>query len=319
MLADIRPDIYYIILDAYASSGVLREFYDYDNKELTDYLTDKGFYISSNSRSNYSTTVLSISSSLNMEYINSRNLSELYKMIDDSRVMRFLKSQGYKFIHFSSVEGKTQHNPNADIEFRERLLNDFSWMVLQTTMLRPFLKNFVQGDVRSAIIYTFKKMTEVPKIKEPTFTFAHILCPHQLTAEKGKYVFGGTYRDQFSYLNNEIEELTNAILAKSDTPPIIIFQGDHGPSVGEIIKQPAKEQIIKRMNILNAYYLPNGGSSLLYDSITPVNSFRLIFNHYLGADLELLEDRNYFGSYNDRHKFIDVTDVLSKNEVKNEI
>jgi hypothetical protein len=36
-----------------------------------------------------------------------------------------------------------------------------------------------------------------------------------------------------------------------------------------------------RMTILNAYYLP-GGRKNTYPSITPVNSFRVIFDHYFG-------------------------------------
>ena len=46
---------------------------------------------------------------------------------------------------------------------------------------------------------------------------------------------------------------------------------------------------------MNAYHLPDGGNALLYPSITPINTFRVIFNHYLGADFELLEDSSYIG------------------------
>jgi hypothetical protein len=43
--------------------------------------------------------------------------------------------------------------------------------------------------------------------------------------------------------------------------------------------------------IMNAYYLPDGGSELLYDSISPVNSFRVILNRYFGMNMDLLDDR----------------------------
>ena len=49
------------------------------------------------------------------------------------------------------------------------------------------------------------------------------------------------------------------------------------------------------MKILNAYFLPGNGKQLLYESITPVNSFRIVFNHYFDADYELLEDKSYYG------------------------
>jgi hypothetical protein len=68
------------------------------------------------------------------------------------------------------------------------------------------------------------------------------------------------------------------------------------------------------MRIFNAYYLPEGGQDLLYESITPVNSFRLIFNHYFDANFGLLNDYSYFSNYfKQPYKFIDVTNIVSGN------
>ncbi|MDY6895702.1 MAG: hypothetical protein SVO01_09860, partial [Thermotogota bacterium] len=63
-------DIYYIILDRYGSTSTLKEFYDFDNSEFINYLTNKGFYIAFESRSNYLQTSQSLASSLNMKFIN---------------------------------------------------------------------------------------------------------------------------------------------------------------------------------------------------------------------------------------------------------
>jgi len=49
-----------------------------------------------------------------------------------------------------------------------------------------------------------------------------------------------------------------------------------------------------RMTIFNAYYLPGGGKELLYGTITPVNTFRLILDHYFGTNLGLLDDSSYY-------------------------
>jgi len=65
--ADILPDIYYIILDRYASASTLKDVYDYDNSEFLDYLSNKGFYVANESISNYIKTPSSLASSLNME------------------------------------------------------------------------------------------------------------------------------------------------------------------------------------------------------------------------------------------------------------
>ena len=45
------------------------------------------------------------------------------------------------------------------------------------------------------------------------------------------------------------------------------------------------------MTNLNVDYLPGGGEANLYPSISPVNSFRVIFNTDFGGQLPLLTDK----------------------------
>ena len=92
-----KPDIYYIILDAYARADVMQDFYGYDNSHFVEQLTDLGFYVAPCSQSNYAWTGLSLTSSLNMNY-----LQELYISADSlpawkySAVRQELKKLGYK-------------------------------------------------------------------------------------------------------------------------------------------------------------------------------------------------------------------------------
>jgi len=78
------------------------------------------------------------------------------------------------------------------------------------------------------------------------------------------------------------------ILRTSETPPVIILQGDHGPWVGSV---PI------RMQILNAYYLPGDAALRLYPTISPVNSFRAVLNEIIRLELPLLEDISYYSTY----------------------
>jgi len=57
---------------------------------------------------------------------------------------------------------------------------------------------------------------------------------------------------------------------------------------------------------LIAYYFPNNGAGVLYPTITPVNTFRLVLNTYFGQDLTLLPDVSYYSAYEDRFKFTEV-------------
>ena len=60
------------------------------------------------------------------------------------------------------------------------------------------------------------------------------------------------------------------------------------------------------MAILNAYHLPEGGNQGLYENITPVNSFRIIFNNYFGGSFALLEDQSFFSDHAAIYDFVEV-------------
>jgi len=72
--------------------------------------------------------------------------------------------------------------------------------------------------------------------------------------------------------------------------------------------RPDRTDLRERFAILNAYYLPGLERSVVYDSITPVNTFRIILREYFGQKLELLEDSSFFSSITYPFNLIDVTD-----------
>ncbi len=342
------PDIYYIIFDRYANSTVLKESFAYDNSNFIDYLTEKGFFVASESRANYPSTLLSLASSLNLEYPDylraideSDDHTVIYNMLHDYRVWRFLKRRGYKFIHFGDWWDPTRTNPLADMNFNYNPLgsNGFSIMLLQTTALDPLAEIFI-GDVntqnRQRALYKFQKLADIPEIEGPKFVFAHMLMPHD------PYVFDShgeplteeevatrseveNYVNQLIFTNEQIKLLIDEILSKSDSPPIIIIQSDEGPLITPEFtsakfltrkdwSQISPEALKTHIKILNAYYLPNfDQEDILYESISPVNSFRLVFNFYFGTDYELLEDKSYISKGSNRlYNFIEATDILSE-------
>jgi hypothetical protein len=60
------------------------------------------------------------------------------------------------------------------------------------------------------------------------------------------------------------------------------------------------------MKILKAYYLAGDGGRLVYDSLSPVNTFRLILREYFGADLALLEDHSTYSLFDHLFQFTPV-------------
>jgi hypothetical protein len=145
-------------------------------------------------------------------------------------------------------------------------------------------------------------LPEVPAFTGPKFTYAHIFVPHipyvfdpngQLVTDPGfyssyqdqpinaKYEKQG-YLNQVQFISKAIVPILHVIISKSKNPPIIILMGDHGLEGHN------------RYTDLLAYYLPKG-SEKLYPSISPVNSFRLIFDEYFGGNYPLLPDLTYTG------------------------
>lgn len=60
--------------------------------------------------------------------------------------------------------------------------------------------------------------------------------------------------------------------------------------------------------IFNAYHLPHvNPRQYLYPSLTPVNTFRIIFNAYFGTSYRLLEDASYIYKGGHPYDFVDVT------------
>jgi hypothetical protein len=314
------PDIYYIILDEYAREDTLREIYNYDNSEFLKFLEDKGFIVAGQSRSNYQRTLLCVGSTLKMDYLTDEervNDGLLLDMIENSVVADLLKSKGYHMVHiassydFKGINRYMEVLPPHKVGFGVKMSN-LAYYLVQSTALSPFASLF--GDHgREAILNAFEELTKIPEREGPTFVFAHILCPHQpfIFDREGDPVpmnifeaegnvaqhYRKGYPEQLLFVNRKTEETINAILAKSKVKPIIILQGDTGPQPvgqGDTRELTKWINIHERLNIFNSYLLPGDNTGLLYESVTPVNSFRILFNMYFNADYEILPDKSYY-------------------------
>jgi hypothetical protein len=202
---------------------------------------------------------------------------------------------------------------------------EFRSMLLRSTLLRPFCPS-----VAGAHLYALGKLSEIPQLEGPTFTFLHLVLPHlpyvferdgtvrrDLAPNLGFYGDFkrrmGTdlgdkslYVDQLVYLNSRLIEVIDAILAASPHPPIIVVQGDHGTSSTKS-DEGAGPLPRERLAILNAYFVPDQVRALLYPDITPVNSFRLILSTLFDADYPALPDRSFYSWYGRGYALRNVT------------
>ena len=113
------------------------------------------------------------------------------------------------------------------------------------------------------------------------------------------------YEDQLRWTNGRILELVDRALdVPAGDEPVIILQADEGPYPPRFGRDPERfdwlddatpEEILEKHGILNAMRLPgvDPEAAGVHDRISPVNTFRIVFNEYFDADLPLLPDRVY--------------------------
>jgi hypothetical protein len=268
-------------------------------------------------------------------------------MIARNRTRSSLKKYGYTFVAFSSGSSFTEikdadiyMRPRVgDSAFVSLVLNatplpnvlnrisNFSCYLNKLEKYHPYYIH------KMNVLYTLDHLANIPQVNHPFFVFAHIMVPHPpfvfreggekvnfdrpYTTSDGSHLLIGDgvarheyiegYREQLKFINNKIEQNIERILSHSTKPPIIILQSDHGPGSWLDHEDINKTYLKERMSILNAYYFPDNDYSALYEEITPVNTFRVIFNEYFGADYELLEDKSYYCTWSCPNKLIEVT------------
>jgi len=323
------PDIYYIILDMHTRSDALLKDLGFDNSAFIREMQALGFYVAECARSNYEETLSSLTAALNLDYLSQLRLqlaaeglgeSEVRALMKNSLVRRSLESMGYRTVAFQTgyvwsemTDADVFLSLSSDPLLLQRL-TPFESLLLETTAYKLWLdsryraliaqfgaEDFPYRDHVELQLYILDQLPRITEIDGPTFTFAHVLIPHP------PYVFGPDgeirtdpgfyngpqagpideehlregYTGQVAFIDGRISEIAAQIIRTSDPPPILIIQGDHGLRGHN------------RLQILNMYYFPGVTDAGLYPSITPVNSFRVLFNAYFGADLDLLPDHSF--------------------------
>jgi hypothetical protein len=347
-----KPDVYYMVLDAYGRSDTLKEVHGFDNSRFLEHLERKGFFVARRSTSNYCQTALSIASTMNFRYLDdlagSRSPSRLplRDLIQENAVFKAFHRQGYKIVAFATGFDATEmtgadsyREPRSNLQPFEELLAEETplWLLEgrradhephrmhRERILEALDRWPAAGDARGA----------------PIFCFAHILAPHppfdfgadgrDTSSREGPYSLadseawrhsaghGGPeeyearYREQAGYITSRVERAVDEILAHHgpEDQPIIIIQGDHGPGSHFDSGADRPNDLRERMSILYAIYLPDGGRDRVDDSITPVNTFRVILDGYFGSKLGRLPDRNYYSPYLTPYRFTEVTAELA--------
>ena len=336
-IVENKPNVYFIILDAYSGSEILDELFEFDNSDFMSFLNENGFEIVKNSHSNYASTEESISSTFNMDYVHNRlpNLEGDYRLgvvgrtIDNNLVMNNFKEMGYQIVNFNSGVGFTRDLQVADITLCEKFGGDLMnlemiRLLTKNSMIDPILTKIYQSDMRNQILCIYSEMKNFEQhTTEPFFAFVHIFIPHR------PFIFDQDgnptgvenieianvnedkegYLNQLMFANKKTKEMITDILQTSKTQPIIILQGDHGATVIKGVEEFNEEAIRERYSILNAFYFPNNVDVELYEGVSSVNTFRIVFNEFFNSNYDLLDDKSFIID-TETSKSIDVTEFF---------
>jgi hypothetical protein len=256
-----------------------------------------------------------------------------------------LQAYGYSFVSFES-SFPYLNIPDSDVYIRipekKDNIQPFELLLIEQTPAELFIDKLssfrskaaemetirIYGADYDRTLFVFEKLTQLPiTVPGPKFVYAHLFVPHPpyVFGPNGEYVgndaryYEGPYRDpvdeaayhqaytdQLRYINSVLPDILNKIISQSEIEPIIIVQGDHG----------FWGDAYKRLPILNAYYLPGkAAEQLLYPTITPVNSFRVVLNAFFNGQFELLPDKNYPTTRSKDYYDLDQAEQLEKGPI----
>jgi hypothetical protein len=326
------PDIYYIILDGYSRPDVMLDEYKHDAGEFVSTLEREGFYVAGQSRCNYCMTAPSLASSFNMRHLTDlparlgkgyRNYGPLVHILQENQLVAALRAAGYSYFHLGPGEFPD------DCSFGAKYTNQTVWsadFVVEVTnasplSLLPAVQDWLQAVKREQRLGVFADLNRLADWPGPKFVFAHLLVPHPPylfradgapTKDKAPFytktawLDRPAYVEQSSFLERRLIPAIRDILKRSPRPPVIVLQSDHGGSLvsDELINGAPNPEMLKgRMPILYAVFLPDRDYSKFYDSITPVNTFRVLCNQLFGCHYSLLPDQSYFSTFSDPFAF----------------
>ncbi len=318
--AEDMPSVFFIVLDAYSRADILQSELGFDNSLFLNELKDNGFFIADRSRVNYTATLLSLSSTLSMNYHfksgELSNLATLAQVIQGhNEVTRQFDALGYTYAkatpsHWfaskcSNVEDICISPAGMSEHYRDLMAMApvEHFMLMVAPKLLQDLFNL--GDV--TLFDVSERLGQVRTT--PLFLFAHMLIPHAPYRYTPECEYlppnqSGTYLDNLHCANKQVLEFVRWV-DNHHPNAIIVIQSDHG--IGNFTgTSPGKDWLypglteqqfdIKAAN-LNVWRLPEDCKPMLRNDLTSINTFRIVFACIHGTAPEMLGDEFFVSNY----------------------
>jgi len=308
-------DIWIILLDMYAGKRAL-DYLGYDNSAFFKELENKGFRVWDNMETNYNRTVPSISSILNINYLENIKYRTPSDAVNNAELFKMAKKSGYKIYYLNSWP--------MCINIEKKYINDFyvSSYYLKSSVLNLFYYDtcfkFIAEHYASnnnPILNSISYINRIIKhkgISGKKLVFAHLMMPHEpflfnsrgekIPQEEDNYKRipnGGfeinktSYLEFLQYTNKQILNIINQLLSTEKNKPVIIILGDHGIRVERYDIGKDKNHMDRiapyhkyNFNSMLAYYNPDKNDAL-YDNTEGLLNFFINFaNDTFGSAIE---------------------------------
>lgn len=327
-----KPDIYFLVFDAMPSTKAMKAYWNFDNSSLDSFLIKEKFFIGTESKSNYNLTVLSLGSTLNMDYTPPidlyQDVGKLYMKAASSilknSLTEILNKEGYAIsqyqpISFINKDWKAKPFFNEWLYMNYfyktlpgRIYRDLSWNLsrLNIKFINDYNQRKYEQTNRESETNLFKTVELVKKScsaekEKSEFIYAHFMLPHD------PYIFDSTGRlkpaDKTINLTEEdqskafIEQVKFADHLINEL--VVFIKNRNKKNTVIIIEGDHGYRNIKGkkgymiFDNLNSIYFPDGDYNSLYPSMSPVNSFRVVVNKFFSGNLPLLKDSSIFIPY----------------------
>ncbi len=313
------PDIYFVVLDAYARADMLQQFYGVDNSPFLEALRTRGFFVADEASTSYTDTTLSLPACLNMDYI--ENLfkdtpvtrARLDAMCQESRAHQILKNHGYMLVGFDSEFRFSKPGRIFDREMAFPrpwwIPTEFELLLLNYTPLLRALRyaglDFSHEMWRRHILFVLNNLHTPAKENpwQPVYVQAHIIAPHApfvfradgtprepsgvftlnptLDPGESRELYIRYYAEQVLGLNRHVLDAVDNILSLTSRHAAIVLVSDHGGPKLENVYEPG------RYFNLVAVRLPNSDSNPFPSDMNLVELFPRLFKELLGIELPL--------------------------------
>jgi len=312
-----KPNVYFLLFDEYPGYKSLKDSFAFANDSFYTYLHKKEFRVLP-VFSNYHFTLFSMSSILNMKYVDpgyvpldvtQHDFQQRINEIKEAEVVNTFKSMGYDFRNYSIFDVADQHSvadQNSFLPVHSVLITD---KILHNRLIRStgwWLKKFplwkrkylFQHDVNNQYSENMLVKTAEEKKNKPVFCYAHFILPHGpfYRDSLGNYNPDERIDDELTwtraaflsyikYTNTVIRNMLDKMIA-ADPGAIFVIMSDHG------YRTYANHDTYEPFNYNNicAVRFPGKNYPDFREKWSNVNFFRYLFNSEFNQQLPYLAD-----------------------------